>query len=206
MKKQFITAMTVLMSAFALGQVGINTETPQSTLDIVGTSSANSPDGVLVPRFTVAQLAAKDAAYGASQDGVLVFVTSGTGSSGKTSDIIGSGFYYYDNSVSKWKIVGGNSASASFNVTAEQTSDYTVLATDDYIKLRITTSGHTLTLPTSGIAVGKKIYVSNTGSSNIDIYPVPNNTSTMQVQAGASGILLYIGGTGTGSWDWVTGY
>ncbi|RNA61584.1 hypothetical protein D1631_06405 [Chryseobacterium nematophagum] len=203
MKKQFITTMTVLMSAFAFGQVGVNTQTPQSTLDVTGTSSATVADGVLVPRYTVAELSAKDAAYGASQNGVFVFVTSGTGSSGKTSEVTGAGFYYYDNPTSKWKGMGGNTASASFNVTAEQTSDYTVLPTDDFIKLNIMTSGHTLTLPTTGIPLGKRIYISNIGNNSINISPSPRNPNVSQSQPGVSGTLVYIGG---GEWDWVTGF
>ncbi|RMZ59059.1 hypothetical protein D1632_15990 [Chryseobacterium nematophagum] len=203
MKKQFITAMTVLMSAFAFGQVGVNTQTPQSTLDVTGTSSATVADGVLVPRYTVAELATKDAAYGASQNGVFVFVTSGTGSSGKTSDVTGAGFYYYDNPTSKWKGMGGNTASTSFNVTADQTSDYTVLATDDFVKLNISTPGRTLTLPTTGIPVGKRVYISNIGTSNINISPSPRNPAVTQGQAKSSGALVYLGGS---EWDWVTGY
>lgn len=197
----------MILSAFAFGQVGVNTDTPQSTLDVVGTTSATKADGVLVPRYTVAELAAKDAAYGVSQNGVLVFVTSGTGSSGKTSDISEAGFYYYDNPTSKWKHVGGGSVSTSFNVTTEQNSDYTVLPTDNFIKLNITTADpHVLTLPTSGIPVGKMVYVSNIGNNAINISPAPRNPQFTQVQAGISGMLIYLGGTGDGSWEWATGF
>ncbi|RNA61548.1 hypothetical protein D1631_06190 [Chryseobacterium nematophagum] len=206
MKKQFITTIAMILSAFALGQVGVNTNAPQSTLDVMGTTSATKADGILIPRFTVTELAAKDAAYGASQNGALVFVVSGTGSTGKTSDITGTGFYYYDNPTSKWKAAGGSSSSASFNVTTEQVSDYTVLATDSFIKLNITTAGHILTLPTSGIPMGKTIYVSNIGNNGIDISPLPRNPQFTQIQAGTSGALVYLGGTGDGSWDWVTGF
>ncbi|CAA7196684.1 hypothetical protein [Chryseobacterium potabilaquae] len=205
MKKTFII-LTTIVSMYTLGQVGINTNTPQSTLDIVGNTTVTSPDGLLIPRFTVAELSARDGAYGAAQNGVLVFVTSGTGSSGKTSDIIGTGVYYYDNSTSKWKGVEGNSSSSSFNVTADQTSDYTVLPTDNFVKLNLTTPGHMLTLPTSGIPVGKIIYVSNIGSDGIDLSPLPFNPSFVNIGARISGILVYLGGTGNGSWDWVSGY
>ncbi|CAA7196603.1 hypothetical protein [Chryseobacterium potabilaquae] len=205
MKKKIIVAWAAISSTLAFGQVGIHTNTPQSTLDVVGTSSTASPDGVLIPRFTVAQLAAKDLAYGVAQNGVLVFVISGSGTSGKTSNISGTGFYYYDNPTSKWKSLGGNSM-VTFNVTTEITTDYTVLPTDDYITLKIDTSGHTLTLPTSGISVGKTIYVSNIGNNNIDISPAPRNTVFTQVQAGGSGILVYLGGSGNESWDWISGF
>jgi hypothetical protein len=189
------------------GQVGINNTAPKATLDIPGVTASTVPDGVLIPRFTASELGGKDAAYGLAQNGALVFVTSGTGSTSKTADVTGTGFYYYDNPSSKWKGVGGSSSEV-FNVTAEQTGDYTVLPTDGYIKLNITAPGHILTLPTTGIPIGKKIYVSNIGSTGINISPILKNANPYfaQVQALGSGILVYLGGTGNGSWDWVSGF
>jgi hypothetical protein len=217
MEKKLLTFATgMLFTATVYGQVGINTNTPQSTLDINGVTTATVPDGILVPRFTVAELAGKDAAYGLAQNGTLVFVTSGTGiPNSKTSDITGTGFYYYDHPASKWKIVGGPSSSAVFDVTPEKTGSYTVTANDGYVTLNINTAGNVLTLPTTGIPIGKKIYVSNTGSEAMDISPIPRNTGSnigsglplyMKVQAGSSGALIYLGGTGNGSWDWISGY
>jgi hypothetical protein len=108
MKKYLLTLVTIMLfTCLAHSQVGINNTSPKSTLDITGVTAATIPDGVLVPRFTVAELARKDAAYGSAQNGTLVFVTSGTGSIGKTVNIKGSGFYYYDHPASKWKGMGG---------------------------------------------------------------------------------------------------
>lgn len=88
------------------GLVGIANALPATTLDVAGKIDATTPDGVLIPRFSVTQLAAKDAAYSSLHNGTLVFVTSGVGSSGKTSDILGAGIYYYDGFLSKWRRVG----------------------------------------------------------------------------------------------------
>ncbi|WP_343644003.1 hypothetical protein [Chryseobacterium sp.] len=152
-------------------------------------------------------MAAKDSVYGIAQNGVLVFVTSGSGTTDKTSAISASGFYYFDAPSSRWKNTGGSSgSSSSFNVTTEQTGTYTVLASDDFVKLNTSSPGHTLTLPVSGISVGKMVYVSNIGNNSIDISPFPRNTAFTQVQAGTSGILVYLGGNGNGSWDWVAGF
>ncbi|RNA61697.1 hypothetical protein D1631_07025 [Chryseobacterium nematophagum] len=204
----FTTAMLVCFTALSKaqqGRVGINTSAPDATLDIVANTADNTkPDGLLVPRMSRSQLTAKDAAYVAAQNGTIVFVNTLDGSAaGKVVNVTATGYYYYDAPNSQWKGLGSGNVATTFNVTPEITADYTVLATDDYITLKVSTSGHKLFLPTTGIDVGKKVYVSNAGLSNIDINPAPRNTSTTQVQAGSSGILLYLGG---GLWDWVTGF
>ncbi|RNA61425.1 hypothetical protein D1631_05500 [Chryseobacterium nematophagum] len=205
-KKLFLMAGGLMFSAVVHGQVGVNTQTPKSTLDVVGTLGANTADGVLVPRYTVTELAAKDAAYGSDQNGVLVFISSGTGVSGKTSNITGSGFYYYDNSISKWFGVGGSSTS-SFVKTAEIVDDnYTVKPTDDFIQVTMTVPDKTLTLPTSGISPGKIIYVSNIGGIAMKIQPPTRNQGRTVIEEKNTMGYIYLGGTGAGSWDRITGY
>ncbi len=215
-------ATIILFTTTVSGQVGINNTSPKSTLDITGVTTATVPDGILIPRFTTTELAAKDNAYGSPQNGAMVFVTAGTGiAATKTSDITGVGFYYYDDITSKWKIVGGGiSSAAPFDVTTEQTGDYIATTTDGFIDLKINTPGHTLTLPTAGIPIGKVIYVSNRGSEAIILSPKPRNHGPLtlnspgpplqefeyeKVYPGRSGALVYLGGTTDGSWDWVSG-
>lgn len=207
MKNYILSLVASIMAVTLHGQVGINNTTPKTTLDVTGVTTVNVPDGVLVPRFTATELTAKDAAYGAAQNGTLVFITSGTGSSAKTIDITGPGFYYYDNPTSKWKIAGGSSETFG-NITPEITTSYTVNPNDAMVKLNITTPGQVLTLPTAvnGMTPGKQVYVSNIGTENITISPqVRNSTNFPVVRAGRSGILVFLGGDGNGSWDWITG-
>jgi hypothetical protein len=206
MKKYLLTLVTgILFTNTIHSQVGVNNAAPKSTLDISGVVATTVPDGMLVPRFTTAELAGKDAAYGSAQNGTLVFVTSGMGiPNSKTSDITGTGFYYYDHPALKWKVIGGAS-SEIFNVTAEQAGNYTVTADDNYVALNINSPGYVLTLPTSGIPIGKIVYVSNIGANGIRVDPKPRNGSYTEVQSKSSGALVYLGGTGDGSWDWALG-
>lgn len=205
-KKLLIVSCT-MVNCLCWGQVGINTETPKATLDIVAKNGSRNADGLLIPRFTALELSVKDSVYNDEQNGTLVFVTSANGNTNKTSDITSSGFYYYDSSTSKWKsIAESTSNTSSFNVTTEKTASYTALPNDGYIKFNINIAGQTLTLPASGVSVGKRIYVSNVGSQNIDISPAPRNPSFTNIGAGGSGVLIYLGGAGNGSWDWVSGF
>ncbi|ROI02666.1 hypothetical protein EGI16_13675 [Chryseobacterium sp. G0240] len=107
--------MLVCLSALSKaqqGRVGINTTTPAATLDVVANTADNTkPDAVLVPRMTRAQLAAKDAAYVADQNGALTFVTTVDGTAtAKTTNVTAVGFYYYDAPSSTWKTLGGGAA------------------------------------------------------------------------------------------------
>ena len=119
MKKNFYLAIALLGFSVSLNAqtakkgVGIKTDAPQTTLDVrAEVADASMPDGVLVPRLTVTELNAKSAAYGADQNGALVFVTSNTqgGAGTKVEKVKDPGFYYYDATASKWKGVGGGDA------------------------------------------------------------------------------------------------
>lgn len=88
---------------YMLGQVGVNTEDPKSTLDIVAGNKPNNPEGLLIPRVSAAQLNSLNSLYETAQNSALVYVTSGTGTAGtKTEHIQGEGFYYYDGPAGKW--------------------------------------------------------------------------------------------------------
>ncbi|NNM23164.1 MAG: hypothetical protein HKO54_06405 [Flavobacteriaceae bacterium] len=95
MKNTTYVLLTLMICAFApaSAQVGIGTTSPKSLLDI-SASNAASPaisDGILIPRIDA--FPAIDP--GADQDGMLVFLTTPTGSYEK-------GFHYWDNTVFSW--------------------------------------------------------------------------------------------------------
>lgn len=154
----FTAAMLVCFSALSQAQqrgVGVNTTTPAATLDVVANTADNAmPDAVLVPRMTAAELAAKDAAYVAAQNGALVFVTSGTGvAGGKTENVTGTGFYYYDSNTSRWIPVGGGGSATPQryegirgNVTTVNQATYTVTPTDHLVVTQFN-AGVQITLP-----------------------------------------------------------
>ncbi|MBT2622916.1 MULTISPECIES: hypothetical protein [Chryseobacterium] len=167
MRKNLWTA--IMLISFAMLSkaqnkgVGINTITPAATLDVVAsTTDKTMPDAVLVPRMTAQELAAKDAVYIAAQNGALVFVTSGVGTTDKTGNITGAGFYYYDNTSSTWKTLGGGGTTpTAFRLNLGQAASTAYDWTNSNFDFWEFTSGTQLTLPTPASFKDKTIYIRN---------------------------------------------
>lgn len=123
----------LLAGSFAFAQIGVNTDIPQATFEVVGNPTDNTKfDGIIAPRITGDQLKTKT--YTSSQTGALVYVTAADSApSGQTLDVTSSGYYYFngDPSVNKWeKFLSGNTlkiGTRSSGVIASD--DYTVLIT-----------------------------------------------------------------------------
>jgi hypothetical protein len=136
--KQIIT-LTVLAIAFSnsvFSQVGIGTTTPKATLDVTGTpATATTADGIIAPRLTGNELAAKDAVYLAAHTGTQVYVTAAaTTPAGKTINVTAAGYYYFDGTV--WKAFGSAASGlvikrvAMNTLTAGANGLYTITDTD----------------------------------------------------------------------------
>jgi hypothetical protein len=85
-------------------------DTPNATLDVRSLSTvAAVPDGIIAPKLTGDQLAAKAGAYGTNQDGALVYVTAAASAANQTGGLINvtaPGYYYYSSSSKTWTAVG----------------------------------------------------------------------------------------------------
>lgn len=88
------------------GQVGINTQNPEATLEVVGKpTDVNHYDGIIPPRLTGDQLATKT--YSSLKKGAVVFVTSpATNLSGQVLNVLEPGLYYFDGII--WKSFAQN--------------------------------------------------------------------------------------------------
>ena len=158
--------MAMLTTGIASAQVGVGNTSPKATLDVTGVATTTVADGVLVPRYTAGDLAAKDNAYGADQNGALVFITAVTGATGKTADVAAVGFYYYNHATSKWKAVGGGSSSPtlpSFRTVAGAAT--TNILTSDFDNVVVITGGVNgdIQLPSPTGFAGRKITIISTG-------------------------------------------
>lgn len=102
MKKNLLI-VSFLITFFSYAQIGVNTPSPNATLDLFKTTNASVSEGFLTVRMSGSEIAAKDNLYGANQNSTVVYATSSpTASTTKTSNITTPGFYYYNSTLSKW--------------------------------------------------------------------------------------------------------
>jgi len=116
MKKRHLSILFVVVTFphFLFSQVGINTVSPNSQLEIKSSNQATpaNTDGILIPK--VDEFPTTNP--GSSQDGMMLFMT-GDGAPAK-------GFYYWNNASSSWLlIVGANGATLSINDLNDGKSD-----------------------------------------------------------------------------------
>ncbi|WP_047096292.1 hypothetical protein [Chryseobacterium indologenes] len=94
--KTYLYFFFSLLTIWVSGQVGINTVSPETTLDVTGKPvDPNHYDGIIPPRITGDQLSRKS--YSISKRGTVVFVTvPATNLSGQVINVRTTGLYYFD--------------------------------------------------------------------------------------------------------------
>jgi len=124
MKNKLLTLAVLSFTGCLINaQVGINTNLAQATLDVAGfPTNTSKPDGIIAPRLSLSQLAAKT--YAAAQTGALVYVTSVNATPvGPTINVTTPGYYYFDGAIwqkqtgTEWQIKGN--AVGEISTTAE---------------------------------------------------------------------------------------
>ena len=115
--KKEITAIAIVLSSIAYGQVGINNTDPKATLDVTAkTNDGSKAEGIIAPRLTGDQIKAADTQYTSAQTGAIVYATAAVGTSTtKTANITDAGYYYFDGSV--WqKMTGSGGGGTDINI------------------------------------------------------------------------------------------
>ncbi|MFB9119714.1 hypothetical protein ACFFUE_00765 [Bergeyella porcorum] len=82
------------------GNVGINNMNPQATLHISKSSISGKNQGLIIPNVEKSDIKS----FSSNVESTLLYATSGdiSDTSAKTQEITKKGFYYYDESSSKW--------------------------------------------------------------------------------------------------------
>ncbi|UTX48903.1 hypothetical protein [Chryseobacterium sp. MA9] len=103
MKNKVTLLLALATAGLFSAQIGVNTSTPQATLDVVGKPLLpSSLDGIIAPRLTGDQLRAKT--YTTDQTGALVYVTAAdTAPAGQTVNVTSPGNYSFDGTI--WQAV-----------------------------------------------------------------------------------------------------
>ena len=182
MKKYFLLIFTLLcIKIFSQnGNIGINTSSPQATLDIRGkndtTPNANSTpggvaatDGVLVPRVS-------DLATNGTINGQLVYLVADT-----TTPAFTKGFYYWNGTV--WASVGGGADGDAWGVTGEDLTSaikrtgsvsigsIATTAPDAYTKLDVSSTNQGILIPRINLT-SNTLDLNADGDSNVSNQPI----------------------------------
>jgi len=135
LKKHFFAALLFAASLTTFAQVGIGTQNPAASLDIVGdpTNSA-AMDGVIYPQLTGNQLRTK--AYTPTQMGAMVYVTAAdTAPAGQTINVTTTGYYAFDGTVWIPSSIRPADIPRGLDVTTVTTTgDYMAQPTDVFIE------------------------------------------------------------------------
>lgn len=125
MIKKITLLSSILFNIIAFAQVGIGTDNPATTLDIVGNPATTTVfDGVIPPRIAGDQLKAKT--YKANHNGTLVYVTAAATSANQTGQTINvnmPGIYFFDGPTLSWMYLGTNPAMTNFRSSVAQPLD-----------------------------------------------------------------------------------
>ncbi|KFF01679.1 hypothetical protein [Chryseobacterium luteum] len=108
--KKLLTSVAFIGATMAMAQVGINTEMPKASLDVMAEpANPAKTDGLIAPRLTGTQLRDKDALYtnATGQTGTIIYATTASPDAGvsgkKTININRAGYYYFDGSI--WQMM-----------------------------------------------------------------------------------------------------
>ncbi|NMR36075.1 hypothetical protein HIO71_17995 [Chryseobacterium aquaticum] len=191
--KKSILLLSALVSITSFAQVGIDTETPKATLDVMGKpSQVDKVDGIIAPRITGDQLKVKTG-YGLPQEGTLIYVTAAaTGTpAGQTVNVTSPGYYYFDGAVWVKQLSG-------FLPSSGGSGTVTNFSAGDLSPLFTTTEATTTTTPALSFTLtnaGANTFFGNTTvSATAPSYNTASNLSSVAGSASATSPVTISGG------------
>lgn len=110
MKSLFLFLVLAISISASAQNVGINTNSPEATLQVVGSPTTTTvADGIIPPTLTGNQLKDKDAVYLPAKAGAIVYVTAAASpTSTKTANVTAPGFYYFNGTA--WQSLAAGSS------------------------------------------------------------------------------------------------
>ena len=187
-----------LLSPFTFGQVGVNTDDPQATMEIKArtpSGTSTETDGIIIPNIT------RERAQNMENpsESTLIYIseaTSGT-ANGKAIDIDEKGYYYYNGTkwvkLTTWDNINGTTHTFTNAIAHDQTTNLvklggnliepTTITTDNINTLAIaglqngnTTTEKVLTVDTNGVIKSATIDLNaNTVTANSGLTKIEQN-------------------------------
>lgn len=194
MKKSFTIALALAATVSFAQNVGINTDVPAATLDVVGKPADSAVlDGIIAPRITGNQLSEKT--YTAAQTGAVVYATASADTlSGQVVNVNSEGFYFFNGTVwqkinsTGWQVVGNSGTSSATNFLGTTDDVALVFRTNNTRSGFISNStGRLLGLgynALSGPALVAETAVDNIAIGNNAMSSVNTTTATQNVAIG----------------------
>ena len=177
MKNYYFMFILLIIGYNTNAQVGINTSNPKSTLHVQKRSELTFPDGIIPPRISGDSLRLKEAAYGAAQNGAIVYVTSPATITGpKTAGVTTKGLFVYD------AMANNGSGTGTWNVLPEGLNPstgigdgaYAAKFTSTFTLLGLSIGGGVVNLNLGGGTGGTTTVQVPSASMNNGIYTVPS--------------------------------
>ncbi len=168
--KVFNTILLLFFINQLLGQVGINTTSPNALLEI-RTSDVNAPqntDGLLSPKINLFPATNP----GANQDGMLVFLTTAQG-------LNLPGFYYWHDATMQWLPLGKNTG---WSISGNENTD----AANHFIG---TTDAVPINFRANNTASGSIEENTATGNTSIGFQTLLNNSGVNNTAFGFSSLV-----------------
>ncbi|WP_449387327.1 hypothetical protein [Chryseobacterium lineare] len=114
--KHLITTAVLLFSITAFAQVGINTTTPNATLDIKAKTTDGKPQGLIFPQLSGTEI--QNRTYGSNHVGTIIYATAAPSAPNTiTAEITEPGFYYFNGT--KWKKINSSGSTISYTTIAD---------------------------------------------------------------------------------------
>ena len=169
MNSRFLSILTLLISINSFGQVGINTKSPNASLEIKksSTNSNTYKDGFLPPKLSKQDLALKNLnTYGNPQIGTIVYVSDITFTAGsqpslsQVSNINIVGYYYFDGNL--WQKLPGTTGGDNTN------DSWVNNATNSRVELSTNSNG------TTSRDAGTEVVITDAGNLGVGVVSPTN--------------------------------